>query len=81
MTEDDNVDKLPVGKTPADTVANQLLEAQKKKKQEEFKKAMTEVTAAAEVFFNAVDKAEALSQEIGELKKVDFGALRKALNF
>lgn len=78
---DEEKDDLPkVGGDPTKEVQNGILKAQKKKLQEEFKKAQNEVNAAADVLFLAMDKAEAVYAELSELKPVDFTALRKVFN-
>lgn len=81
MPEDEEkVTTIPAGKNPADVVSAQLFEAAKKKKQEEFKKAMDEAIKAGEVFTLACDKAAAIQEEINGLVKIDFTEIKKALN-
>lgn len=78
--DEDKVTTIPQGKNPADVVSNQIFEAAKKKRQEEFKKAMGEAITAGEVFTLACERAAAIQEELNNLTKVDFTEIKKALN-
>lgn len=84
MDEETKVQNHPAkdNKTPSETIATQLVDAEKKKKQEELKKSLEEVIKAREVLVNAVSKAQELEEDIRDManRKLDLKSLAKALD-
>jgi rRNA maturation endonuclease Nob1 len=84
MSDDDKeneerVTQIPKGKDPLDQVANSLMEAKKKAKTEDYKKAVIEVEKAQDVFASAVEKAADIAADIANLEKKDMRQLFKAV--
>lgn len=84
MSEDEtNVTELKNNKPKdaVESISNQLLEAAKKKKTEELKKAIEEVVSARAVLKSAVQKAREIEDDLKEIgnDKLDLKALEKIL--
>ena len=77
---DNKVEDLKQSKNPVDSILNQFNEAEKKKLQEELKKALEEVMSAKQVFINAVGKAVGIEKKIKEVgsDKLDLASLAKS---
>lgn len=82
MSDDDKVESLPKNsKNQVEQITNNLIETEKKKKQEELKKAVEEAIAAKKVLINAISKVKDIEEEIKDISnnKLDFNNLAKAL--
>lgn len=77
---EDNVQTIAT-RNPSDSAVNQLVEAERKKKQDELKKAVEEAMKAKEALTNAVQKVMDLEDEIKGLgdNKLDLKGLADAL--
>lgn len=83
MSEDDKVKDHPAkdNKTPSETIAAQLLDAERKKLNDELKRAVEEVSKAHDVLVNAVQKAVEIEEKMRDLpgRKIDLKAIAASL--
>jgi hypothetical protein len=66
---EDNIATIKQGKTPIDTVSNQLVDTERKKLMEDLKKGYSEVSAAKTVLTQAVQKVLNIQDSISSLDK------------